>query len=122
MDEYRHREWPVVEELRRRLVGLVESGRDVVLDYGLWWRSDRDAYKRLVEAHGGTWRLLYFKADPEVLIQRLAERNRRDDANALAVTPSAVEDFIARFDEPLDEGEELVDGDPRSETTRPTGG
>jgi hypothetical protein len=85
-------------------------------------RSDRDAYKRLVEAHGGTWRLLYFKADPEVLIRRLAERNRRDDANALAVTPSAVEDFIARFDEPLDEGEELVDGGPRSETTRPTGG
>jgi predicted kinase len=43
----------VVEELPRRLVELVESGHDVVLDYGLWRRSDRDAYKRLVEAHGG---------------------------------------------------------------------
>jgi hypothetical protein len=27
----------------------------------------------------------------------------------LAVTPSALEDFFARFDEPVDEGEELVD-------------
>jgi predicted kinase len=122
MDEYFDRERPVVQELRRRLVELVESGRDVVLDYGLWRRSDRDAYKRLVEAHGGRWRLLYFKADREVLLQRLAERNRRGDANALTVTPSALEDFIARFDEPLDEGEELVDSGPGSETTGLTGG
>jgi hypothetical protein len=34
-----------------------------VLDYGLWRRSDRDAYKRLVDSHGGRWRLLYFKVD-----------------------------------------------------------
>jgi predicted kinase len=71
MDEYFGRERPVVEELRRRLVDLVESGRDVVLDYGLWQRRDRDAYKRLVEAHGARWRLPYLKADREVLLQRL---------------------------------------------------
>ena len=122
MDEYFERERPVVEELRRRLVELVESGRDVVLDYGLWRRSDRDAYKRLVEAHGGRWRLLYLKVDQEVLARRLAERNRREDANALAVTPSALEDFIARFDEPVDEAEELVDIGGFSDTPRPTGG
>jgi predicted kinase len=122
MDEYFDRERPVVEELRRRLLELVESGQDVVLDYGLWRRSDGDAYKRLIEAHGGRWRLPYFKADQEVLAQRLAERNRRDDADALAVTPSALGDFIARFDEPSGEGEELVDSGPDSETTGPTGG
>jgi predicted kinase len=109
MGEYVERERPGVEELRRRLEELVEAGRDVVLDDGLWQRSDRDADKRLVEAHGGRWRLLYFKADRQVLVQRLAERNRRDDANGLAVTPSALEAFFARFDEPVDEGEELVD-------------
>jgi predicted kinase len=54
MEEYFDRERPVVQELRRRLVELVESGRDVVLDYGLWRRSDRDAYKRLIEAPGVT--------------------------------------------------------------------
>jgi predicted kinase len=114
MSEYFERERPVVEELPGRLVELVESGHDVVLDYGLWRRSDRDAYKRLVEAHGGRWRLLYFKVDPEVLRHRLADRNRRADANALMVTPSALEDFIARFDEPVGEGEELVDAQPPS--------
>jgi predicted kinase len=112
MSEYFDRERPVVEELPGRLVELVEAGHDVVLDYGLWRRSDRDAYKRLVEAHGGRWRLLYFKVDPEVLRQRLADRNRRADANALMVTPSALGDFIARFDEPVGEGEELVQAQP----------
>jgi predicted kinase len=97
MEEYFDRERPVVQKLRRRLVELVESGRAVVLDYGLR-RSDRDADKRLVEAHGGSWRLLSLKVDREVLLQRLVERNRRGDANALMVTPSALEDFIARFD------------------------
>lgn len=90
--------------------------------YGLWRRSDRDAYKRLIEAHGGAWRLLYFKGDRQVLAQRLAERNRRVGANALAVTPSALDDFIARFDEPYDEGEELIDSGPGRGTTRSTGG
>jgi predicted kinase len=98
----------VVEELRRRLVELIESGHDVALDHGLWRRSDRDAYKRLIEAHGGTWRLLHFKADRDLLPQRLADRSRRGDANAMPLTPSDLEDFITRFEEPTGEGEELV--------------
>ena len=106
--EYFDLQRPVVEELRRRLVELVESGHDVALDHGLWRRSDRDAYKRLIEAHGGTWRLLYFKADRDLLLQRLADRSRRGDANAMPLTPSDLEDFITRFEEPTGEGEELV--------------
>jgi predicted kinase len=98
----------VVEELRRRLVELIESGNDVALDHGLWRRSDRDAYKRLIEAHGGTWRLLHLKADRDLLPQRLADRSRRGDANAMPLTPSDLEDFITRFEEPTGEGEELV--------------
>jgi predicted kinase len=98
----------VVEELRRRLVELIESGHDVALDHGLWRRSDRDAYKRLIEAHGGTWRLLHLKADRDLLPQRLADRSRRGEANAMPLTPSDLEDFITRFEEPTGEGEELV--------------
>jgi predicted kinase len=101
-------EAPIIDEVRIRLVDLVEAGRDVVLDQGLWRRHDRDAYKKLVEAHGGRWRLLYFKVDKPELLRRLAERNQRGDANALAVTPEALDDFYARFDEPAGEGEELV--------------
>ena len=108
--EYHEKESPVVEEVYRRLEGLVAADRDVVLDAGLWRRTDRDEVKELVEAAGGAWRLVYFEVGQDELLRRLAERNRRGDANALLVTPEALDDFIARFESPSGEGEELSDG------------
>ncbi|MEE1740070.1 ATP-binding protein [Streptomyces sp. BE147] len=106
---YFEKESPVVAELHERLAELVAEGRDVVWDHGLWPRKDRDAMKDLVEAAGGRWRLLYFPVDREELLRRLAERNEREDANALVVTPEALDDFFARFEKPQDEGEEIVE-------------
>lgn len=101
-------EAPVVAEVRERLAELVAAGRDVVLDHGLWLRGDREAWKKLVEAAGGRWRLLYFPVGREELLRRLEERNRRQDANALRVSSSALDDFFGRFEAPHDEGEEIV--------------
>lgn len=107
--EYFEKEAPVVEEVHRLLHKLVAAGCDVVLDAGLWRRADRDEIKTKVEAAGGTWRLVYFDVDRKELLRRLADRNRRADANALLVTPEALDDFIARFEAPCGEGEEPVD-------------
>lgn len=101
-------EAPVVAEVRERLAELVAAGQEVVLDHGLWLRCDREAWKKLVEAAGGRWRLLYFPVGREELLRRLEERNRRQDANALMVSPSALDDFLGRFEVPHDEGEEIV--------------
>lgn len=98
-----------VRELDDRLVELLEAGRSVALDYGLWERSNRDRYKRLIEEHGGRWRLLYFKVEPELLRRRLVERNRRSDANALTVTDAMLADFVDRFEAPRGEGEVVVE-------------
>jgi predicted kinase len=106
--EYPDHERPVVEQVRRRLVELVRAGHSVVLDYGLWRRSEREDYKRLVERAGGRWLLLYLPVDRAELLRRLTERNRRDDANALTVTASTLDEFIARFEPPSDEGEEII--------------
>lgn len=106
---YFEKEAPVVSELHEQLAELVAEGRDVVWDHGLWPRKDRDAMKELVEAAGGRWRLLYFPVEREELLRRLAERNEREDANALVVTPEALDDFFARFEKPQDEGEETVE-------------
>jgi predicted kinase len=104
--EYPAKEAPVVEDVYRRLESLVGARRDVVLDAGLWRRADRDRVKKLVEAAGGTWRLVYFEVGRDELLRRLAARNRRGDANALLVTEEALDDFIARFEAPAGEGEE----------------
>lgn len=98
--EYFEREAPVVAEVQDELARTVRAGRDVVLDYGLWLRKDRDDWKRLAEDAGGHVRLLYFPVDRDELLRRLAERNARTDANALTVSPEALEDFYARFDVP----------------------
>ncbi|KUL23157.1 AAA family ATPase [Actinoplanes awajinensis] len=103
-------EAPIIDEIRGRLVRLIGRGRDVVFDHGLWRRADRDTYKHLVEAHGAQWRLLYFKVDKAELQRRLAERHQRDGANAATVSPRALDEFYARFDEPMDEGEEIITG------------
>ncbi|MCX5275368.1 ATP-binding protein [Streptomyces virginiae] len=108
---YVEKEAPVVAELHNQLRQLVAQGRDVVWDHGLWPRAQRDEMKKLVEEAGGRWRLLYFPVDREELLRRLEERNRRQDANALFVTPEALDDFFARFEAPHGEGEETVGPD-----------
>ena len=102
-------EAPVVAEVREELVALITAGRDTVLDHGLWLRSDREEWKKLVVEAGGTPRLLYFPVPREELLRRLSERNEREDANALTVTPQALDDFYARFEPPHDEGEEIIE-------------
>ncbi|MEY9839574.1 AAA family ATPase [Streptacidiphilus sp. EB103A] len=106
---YFEREAGAVAEVRQLLAELVGQGRDVVLDHGLWLRRDRDEWKKLVEEVGGSWRLLYFPVPREELLRRLAERNLRQDANSLAVSEAALDDFYRRFEVPHDEGEETVD-------------
>ncbi|MFE0381946.1 hypothetical protein ACFW1M_41765 [Streptomyces inhibens] len=52
--------------------------------------------------------VVYLPADREELLRRLDERNRREDANALTVTPEALDDFFARFDPPAVDEEVVV--------------
>ncbi|MEY9860232.1 putative kinase [Catenulispora sp. GAS73] len=110
-EEYPARAAPVAEDVQQRLAEEIRAGRSVVLDYGLWLRVEREAYKELVEAAGGSWRLIYLKVDRAELLRRLAERNVRQDANALTVTPEMLDQFAARFEEPCGEGEEVVASD-----------
>ncbi|MFD4777738.1 ATP-binding protein, partial [Streptomyces sp. NPDC058427] len=52
--------------------------------------------------------VVYLPADREELLRRLAERNEREDANALTVTSEALDDFFARFDPPADDEQVIV--------------
>jgi predicted kinase len=99
---------PALAEVRDRMLRELAEGHDVSLDLGIWSRADRAEWKRRIEAAGARWRLLYFPASRAELLQRLAERNRLESANALTVEESDLEDFYARFEEPEDEGEEVI--------------
>lgn len=98
--EYFERERPVVDAIRAQLVEHLAAGHAVVLDHGLWLRSDREAWTKTVQAAGGRPRLVYLPVAKAKLLRRLEQRNGRDDANALTVTPEALDDFFARFEPP----------------------
>jgi predicted kinase len=109
---YFERERPVVAAIRECFVREIEAGHDVVLDHGLWRRSERDAWRQAAREAGGHPLVVYLPADRDELLRRLAERNQREDANALTVTPEALDDFFARFDLPADdEGVIVYTGD-----------
>ena len=99
---------PALETVRGLLLTELAKGHDVALDLGIWSREDRDDWKRLLEAAGARWRLLYFPVSHAELRQRLVERNRLDGPDALRVEESDLDDFYARFEEPRDEGEEVI--------------
>ena len=95
-------------EVRDRVVRELSLGHDVALDLGIWRRAERDAWKQVIEAAGGRWRMLYFPLSHAELLARLTDRNRLGGPGTPAVTESELDDFYARFEEPTDEGEEVV--------------
>ena len=96
--------------MHERLVEILRGQTPVVVDSAFWNRAARDHYKALIEQHGGLWRLVYLKADSELLRDRLRERSRRFDANAqFEVTDAMLNRFLQSFEEPVGEGEVVVE-------------
>lgn len=98
----------VRREQRQELVELMLAGCDVVVDYSFWSRAARDDYKALVESHGCRWELVHLKADRMTLERRLEVRNGVEGANAVTVGKTLFNRYLANFEEPNGEGEQVV--------------
>lgn len=83
----------------------------MVLDLSLWRRAERDADKALVEGAGGRWRLVHLRVEPPELRWRLAERAGRHHADAAPVTDELLATYLAGFEAPDGEGEEVLTPD-----------
>ncbi|MFE9571041.1 AAA family ATPase [Streptomyces sp. NPDC006692] len=98
----------VRREQRQELVELMLAGRDVVVDYSFWSRAARDDYKTLIESHGCRWELVHLKADRPTLERRLERRNSVEGANSVTVGETLFNRYVANFEEPSGEGEQVV--------------
>jgi predicted kinase len=97
----------VRREQRQELVELLLAGHNVVVDYSFWSRAARDDYKALIESHGGRWELIHLKADRMMLKRRLEVRNGKDGANSVTVDAKLFDRYLAQFEEPDGEGEQV---------------
>lgn len=93
-----------------QLVAYIRANKSVVVDSSFWNRRERDRYKQIIEEAGGRWRLLYLRVQPDELRRRLQIRSERFDANAaFPITEELLTRFISGFEEPIDEGEVIID-------------
>lgn len=98
----------IEEKLKLRMTSLLKNNKSVILDFGFWTKQNRDKYKKIVKNAGGIWKLIYLKIPKKDLLQRLEERDKMKSEDFQYMTPVMLEDFYKRFEEPSNEGEEII--------------
>ena len=107
-----------VEELQWDLTRtLLSRGLTVVDECGVWQRWERDLRRTWARANGIPVELQFLDAPIEVLMARVAERNRGLPEGAPRVEPGLVALWDERIERP--DAEELALFDPPSRPPRP---
>lgn len=88
------------------MVVLIKQGKDLVLDFSYWSKEKREIYRKLIINAGGMPKLIYMKADKELLKKRLQIRNQTIDANSpFVITDEILDHHYDGFQEPVGENE-----------------
>lgn len=80
-------------------------GTNVVLDYGLWTREEREDYRSRAEQIGVSSEVHYLDVPEDELLRRLESRNLRPSQESFLITEDAMKPWIAFFQKPT--GDEL---------------
>jgi len=90
--------------LRARLLELVASGADVVLDFSFWSRRMRDDYRQLLASAGVVPETIYLATDRETVLDRVrGRRGLHSDDHVLSEDLAA--QYFDHFEPPTaDEG------------------
>jgi predicted kinase len=101
-----------IEALQWKLAqDLLARGLIVIIEWGTWGRSERDALRVRARALGAAVELHYLDAPVDVLFERIQGRNRENPPITresllrwIQAFEAPAADEIALFDEPLDGG------------------
>ncbi len=92
-------QWKLAQE-------ILPLGAKIVIEWGTWGRSERDALRLGARASGARVELHYLRASLDVLYQRV----RRRGVEAPRITRSDLARWAAAFQEPTEEELALFDG------------
>lgn len=99
----------VVQEVQFEIaLKVLRIGGDVVLDFGLFHRRERDHYRAEATAVGAEVRTIYLDVPKDELLRRLAARNANLPPHTFAVDEAHLDNCISWLEPPTPE--ELVQG------------
>lgn len=82
----------------------LELGTNVILDYGLWAREEREDYRLRAKQLGVGSEVHFLDVSEVELLRRLKERNSRPSQESFLIAEEAMKPWIAFFQKPtLDE-------------------
>ncbi|MFN8439223.1 MAG: ATP-binding protein [Caldilineaceae bacterium] len=82
----------------------LELETNVILDYGLWAREEREEYRARAKQLGASSEVHFLDVPPEELLRRLAHRNAQGLRTAFYIPEEMMHPWIAFFQKPtLDE-------------------
>jgi predicted kinase len=84
---------------------LLSVGGTAILEWGTWWRAERDKLRQEAQDLGASAELVYLTAPPEILFERISARGREDPP----ITREALHKWAAAFEEPTQEELALFD-------------
>jgi predicted kinase len=96
--------------LAQEILGL---GLSVVLDFGLWGRSERDEFRSVARDLGVGVELHFLDVPPEELWHRINERNATPPWNSYPISRAHLDEWAASFDAPNAAELDLFDPPPR---------
>lgn len=94
----------VAADLKSRLLRDVAAGNDVVLDFGFWFRRQRDEFRTLLAPQGIVPTTVYIATSLETIVSRVGARHGRGPDD-WPLTEQAATEYFERFEPPTpDEG------------------
>ena len=76
----------------------LKAGKDVIFDFGLWTRKERDEYRHLAKELGVESRLYFLSTDSDLAKQRTLTRTETMPEGALFIDENAFEILKVKFE------------------------
>ena len=92
----------VAADLKARLLRHVAAEKDVVLDFGFWFRRQRDEFRALLAPQGVVPKTVYIATSLETILSRVGDRHGRQ-ADDWPLTEQTASEYFERFEPPTPE-------------------
>lgn len=98
---------PLVKRyLLKKSLEITAAGADVILDWGLWQRAERDELRSFYKAHGVPFRIVYLEVSDERRSEFIARRNaavESGEVQAYIIDEGLEEKLNSLFEPPTDD-------------------